>query len=67
MIFSHILPTPQHRYANGFRWCGFCGEWRKIANVDLIKAAVRCPDCNYMLRRDALLKGRRKPSQVVYY
>lgn len=53
---------PQNRYAHGFKWCGRCGEWRKVDNAEI---ANRCPDCNYMMRKDALLKGQRRPHLVV--
>ena len=54
-----------HRYKHGFHWCGKCGQWYKVPEPK--KEGNRCPDCNYMLRHDALLKGQRRPWEVHRY
>ena len=56
------MARSQNRYENNFHWCGHCGQWHKVSDSD---AANRCPDCNYMLRRAALLKAKRRPQEVV--
>lgn len=58
---TNRIPS-QNRYANGYRWCGRCGEWFKMKDEDMDKAK-RCPWCNYMLRKDALLKSQRRPKE----
>ena len=67
---THSLRLRPHiptncRYANGFRWCGKCGEWYKMKHPEI--AFQRCPYCNYVLRLDALLKGKRRPEEVHRY
>ena len=32
------------KYLIGWRWCGRCGEWRKVLGL-------LCPDCHHHLRR----------------
>lgn len=57
----------QQRYKNGFKWCGKCGEWHKVAITEPQIVLHRCPWCNYVLRKDALLKAQRRPHEVHRY
>ena len=61
---THSHQPANFRYAHGFRWCGFCGEWRKVNSLEVFQ---RCSDCHYKLRHDALLKAARYPEEVHRY